>query len=326
MTEAPQGPEPRLRVAGPHDAGTMLRIITAAFTARPVLDPPADALGDELADIEARLRDHVGIIASEAAGDDVGCLFLSTDATTSPPTATLHRVSVLPAVRRSGIALSMVRAAVDLALDAGMRRLQLVARRELPNVISWWGSNGFGVDAELDAHRFLLGRALPVRLNAPTADDMTALGRRLADLLTAGDLVVLNGELGAGKTTLAQGIGAGLQVAGPITSPTFVLSRIHRSTTARPQLVHVDAYRLGSAAELDDLDLDASLADSVTLVEWGAGVADGLATDRLEIDIERSPEIDDETRVVTITGLGSRWRDVDLWALAAVLHNANREA
>lgn len=294
----------------------MLRVITAAFTARPALDPPADALGDSVVDIEARLATQLGIVASNPVEGDIGCLFLSTDATSNPPTARLHRVSVVPSQRRSGLAVTMVHAAAELAIDAGMRRVQLVARRELPDVIGWWRSNGFELDAELDDHRLLLGRALPTRVLVPTADDMVALGRQLAGLLAAGDVVVLNGELGAGKTTLAQGIGAGLQVSGAITSPTFVLSRIHHSTIGRPQMVHVDAYRLGSAAELDDLDLDASLADSVTLVEWGAGIADGLAPERLEVDIERSPDIDDETRVVTIAGTGARWRPVDLWQLA----------
>ena len=111
----------------------------------------------------------------------------------------------------------------------------------------------------------------------------------MAGLLGPGDVVIATGELGAGKTTLTQGIGRGLGTAGRVISPTFVLSRIHPSTTGRPRLVHVDAYRLGGPAELDDLDLDATVADSVTVVEWGRGVAEGLAADRLEIDIWRSP-------------------------------------
>ena len=101
-------------------------------------------------------------------------------------------------------------------------------------------------------------------------------------------MVIATGDLGAGKTTLTQGIGRGLGTTGRVISPTFVLSRIHASTTGRPRLVHVDAYRLGGPAELDDLDLDATVADSVTVVEWGRGVAEGLAEDRLEIDIWRS--------------------------------------
>ncbi len=112
---------------------------------------------------------------------------------------------------------------------------------------------------------------------------MHALGERLAAVLRAGDLVVLAGSLGAGKTTLTQGIGRGLRVRGDVTSPTFVIARVHPSTVAGPALVHVDAYRLGSALEVDDLDLDASLEDSVTVVEWGEGKVEGLADDRLVV-------------------------------------------
>ncbi|MCA1656174.1 MAG: tRNA (adenosine(37)-N6)-threonylcarbamoyltransferase complex ATPase subunit type 1 TsaE, partial [Actinobacteria bacterium] len=120
----------------------------------------------------------------------------------------------------------------------------------------------------------------------PTADDTRALGRRLAGLLRAGDLVVLSGELGAGKTVLAQGIGAGLGVRPPVTSPTFVLARVH--TGGRLPMVHVDAYRLSSLAEVDDLDLDAALEDSVLVVEWGAGLVEHLADEHLEVRLDRS--------------------------------------
>ena len=120
---------------------------------------------------------------------------------------------------------------------------------------------------------------------------MRELGRRLASALTAGDLVILSGGLGAGKTTLTKGIGDGLGVRGPITSPTFVIARVHppvgsAPAAPRPSLVHADAYRLGGVLELDDLDLDTDLASSVTVVEWGEGLAEGLSADRLEIAIE----------------------------------------
>jgi tRNA threonylcarbamoyladenosine biosynthesis protein TsaE len=142
---------------------------------------------------------------------------------------------------------------------------------------------------------------------------MRDLGRRLAALLRAGDLVVLAGDLGAGKTTLTQGVGAGLGVRGDVTSPTFVLARVHPSVSGGPDLVHVDAYRLGSLAEVDDLDLDASLADSVTVVEWGGGKVEGLSADLLEVDIRRSlGEDGDELRTVTFRGVGSRWSAVDV--------------
>src|SRR4051812_50080408 len=110
---------------------------------------------------------------------------------------------------------------------------------------------------------------------------MQALGMRLAEVLRAGDLVVLTGGLGAGKTTLVQGIGAALGVTSPVVSPTFVIARVHRG--GRLPLVHVDAYRLGSVAEVDDLDLDAVLEESVTVVEWGAGLVEDLAGARLEV-------------------------------------------
>ena len=119
-----------------------------------------------------------------------------------------------------------------------------------------------------------------------TAAEMRDLGRRLAGLLRAGDLVVLSGPLGAGKTTLAQGIGAGLGVRGPVTSPTFVIARVHPSLGAGPDLVHADAYRLGSRAEVDDLDLDADLATSVTVVEWGEGLVEELADSCLQVGIQ----------------------------------------
>ena len=121
---------------------------------------------------------------------------------------------------------------------------------------------------------------------------------------------MLTGPLGAGKTTLAQGIGDGLGVRGPVTSPTFVIARVHPSLTGGPALVHVDAYRLGAAAEVDDLDLDADLDRAVTVVEWGEGLVEMLAEDRLEITIGRPADgaLEDETRTVRLAGTGPRWR------------------
>jgi tRNA threonylcarbamoyladenosine biosynthesis protein TsaE len=176
-----------------------------------------------------------------------------------------------------------------------------------------------------------------VSLAVPTAAQMRALGRSLATLLRAGDLVILTGGLGAGKTTLTQGIGEGLGVRGPVTSPTFVIARVHpplapasgpggapAGLAARgPALVHADAYRLGSALELDDLDLDAGTGSSVTVVEWGEGLAEGLAADRLEITIipgvtgpDAGGDPDDAPRdlprTVLISAVGKRWEGVKL--------------
>lgn len=138
----------------------------------------------------------------------------------------------------------------------------------------------------------------------PTAQDTREFGRRLADLLEPGDLVLLTGRLGAGKTVLAQGIGAGLGVSGAVTSPTFVIARIHRG--GRLTMVHVDAYRLGGVSEVDDLDLDATLAESVTVVEWGGRLAERLAEAHLEIRLERGDE--DESRSAELVPVGGTWQ------------------
>ena len=137
-------------------------------------------------------------------------------------------------------------------------------------------------------------------------------GRRLGALLRGGDVLVLTGDLGAGKTTLTQAVAEGLGVRGPITSPTFVIARVHPSLVGGPELVHVDAYRLDSALELDDLDLDADLDASVTVVEWGAGLAEQLSDTRLELTITG-----DDERTVELTGVGPRW-DAVLDELAPV--------
>ena len=136
-----------------------------------------------------------------------------------------------------------------------------------------------------------------------TADEMFGLGKRIGAQLRAGDVILLNGPLGAGKTVLVQGIGAALGIS-EVTSPTFVISRIHKGN---PGLVHVDAYRLqdsGNAlAYLDDLDLDTARVDAVTVIEWGGDESARLSDERLEIDIDRSEEVRD----VTIRTIGARW-------------------
>jgi tRNA threonylcarbamoyladenosine biosynthesis protein TsaE len=159
------------------------------------------------------------------------------------------------------------------------------------------------------------------RITVKTADRMRELGRRLAGLLRPGDLVLLTGELGAGKTTLTRGLGEGLGVRGAVTSPTFVISRVHPSLTGGPALVHVDAYRLsGGLDEMEDLDLDVSLAESVVVVEWGEGKVEELSEERLHVLIERgrgeyAPDAAD-VREVRVIGVGARWEGVDLTPLA----------
>jgi tRNA threonylcarbamoyladenosine biosynthesis protein TsaE len=165
-----------------------------------------------------------------------------------------------------------------------------------------------------DATATTPGAATVREVTAATDDAMRTLGRDLAALARPGDVLILSGPLGAGKTTLTQGLGEGLGVRGPVTSPTFVISRIHPSLSGGPDLVHVDAYRLGGPDEIDDIDLDMTLPDSVTVVEWGEDVAEGLSDDRLEIRIERHP---DDTRSVRLRAVGARWTGADLPGTAA---------
>lgn len=162
-----------------------------------------------------------------------------------------------------------------------------------------------------------------VNLTVATPEAMNELGRRVGAQLRAGDVVVLTGDLGAGKTTLTRGLGEALQVRGAVTSPTFVIARTHPRADGLPPLVHVDAYRLNDPLELDDLDID--FAGSIVVVEWGRGLVEALAPQRLEIDIERphgarsgsgldggvtDTELDVEPRKVNIRAVGERWAGV----------------
>jgi tRNA threonylcarbamoyladenosine biosynthesis protein TsaE len=138
-------------------------------------------------------------------------------------------------------------------------------------------------------------------VSVATPEAMREIGAALAAVARPGDLIVLVGPLGAGKTVLVQGIGAGLGSSIPVTSPTFVIARVHAD--GRIPLVHVDAYRLSSVAEVDDLDLDASLADSLTVVEWGEGLVEGLADGHLRVEIDRPDEGETRTiRFVVVAG------------------------
>lgn len=174
-------------------------------------------------------------------------------------------------------------------------------------------------------------------VSVSTADQTHELGAALASVLDAGDLLVLTGELGAGKTTFTQGLGEGLGVRSGVISPTFVLVRIHPNLPdgprpGGPDLVHVDAYRLGSASEIDDIDLENTMDSAVTVVEWGRGRVEHLSESRLEIDLHRAigvpptqphavagahegePDVldfdtddDDEPRTIVMRGFGPRW-------------------
>ncbi|WP_423058953.1 tRNA (adenosine(37)-N6)-threonylcarbamoyltransferase complex ATPase subunit type 1 TsaE [Brevibacterium linens] len=167
-----------------------------------------------------------------------------------------------------------------------------------------------------------------MRVHLESLEQMRTFAAALAEHLRAGDLLILTGNLGAGKTTFTQSLGKALDVAGRITSPTFVIAREHLSRMGGPALVHVDAYRLADGEELEDLDLDSELDESITVVEWGAGMAEQLSSDHLDItitpvwdeDAENSEddesfdandedELEDERRTVDLTGHGADWAE-----------------
>jgi tRNA threonylcarbamoyladenosine biosynthesis protein TsaE len=308
-------------IASPQDAVAMVEVIHSAFGARPPVDPPSAATEETAETLAASLRRGSGIFA-QVGGRPAGVIVLLPG---TNGVARFSRVSVHPELQRHGIASTMVTAAEELAAILGFKQVELFSRSEFPEFIAFWQHRGFVVDRAVP-HGVILNKSLPLAIKVPTSEGMVRLGERLAQLLERGDVIIASGDLGAGKTTLTQGIGRGLGSVGPIISPTFVLSRIHPSSIGRPTLMHVDAYRLSTSYELDDLDLDATVADSITVVEWGQGIAEGLADDRLEIDIWTSPADlsavdEDSERVVTIRTVGGRWSAVDLGVLRGDDHD-----
>jgi tRNA threonylcarbamoyladenosine biosynthesis protein TsaE len=292
---------------GPEAAADVLAIIHEAFGARPVLEPPSTATEETEASVATALGAGGGLLAT-LEGRPVGALLLEPSPLAGATSLLLRRVSVSPDAQQHGVARALRAAAEEVATRRGLRRVHVTARAELPATVRFWTRGGYRQVAQ-HGTALTLARELPAEREVPTAQAMRGLGERLAGHLRAGDLVILTGDLGAGKTTLTQGLGAGLRVRGGITSPTFVISRIHPSLVDGPPLVHVDAYRLGGLAELDDLDLDVSVDESVTVVEWGAGLAELLADDRLEITVGRSTgghEVVDR-RTVRIEPVGARW-------------------
>ncbi|WP_084653584.1 tRNA (adenosine(37)-N6)-threonylcarbamoyltransferase complex ATPase subunit type 1 TsaE [Nocardioides insulae] len=316
--EPTPGLEVEIHRIGPAEAATALDIVRAAFSDRPALDPPAAALSETVASLADRLHGDRGLMAT-LDGRPVGTLVLDPIGRTMY----LRRFAVRPGLQGRGIAHAMIAAAVEDALARGdVEDLTVVAREELPRTVSFWEKQGF---REVDRYSPNVELRRPLRTHVETAADaeeMRGLGRHLAGRLRAGDLLVLSGELGAGKTTFTQGLGEGLGVRGQVTSPTFVIARVHPSLTGGPELVHVDAYRLGSLEELDDLDLDTELDEAVTVVEWGEGLAEGLSESRLEVRILRALTTDEldgdlDPRRVEITPVGPRWHDLsaDGWEL-----------
>ena len=288
-----------VRRVGPEAAADVLAVVQEAFGARPVLDPPADALGEDLGSIARLLGVRGGLLATV---DDVpvGCVVLDVE----PDALVLRRFGVVPSAQGTGVATALVEAAVETAV--GRSAVRVVAREELPETVAFWERHDF-VETGRRSPYVELALWLGTTFDVPDAETMRALGERLGGSLVAGDLVVLTGELGAGKTTFTQGLGTGLQVRGGVTSPTFVIARVHPSLVGGPDLVHVDAYRLGGLDELDDLDLDTSLDSAVTVVEWGAGLAEGLADSRLEVVIERAVGQDRSDEELDPRRVSLRW-------------------
>jgi tRNA threonylcarbamoyladenosine biosynthesis protein TsaE len=268
-----------------------------AFAGQDVLTPPSGALSESADTVSAEFADGGGLLLR----DDDGRLIGTCRVRALGPAWVVRPCAVDPSYRRTGLGRRLVDEAAVWAVEEGALRLHVGVRDALTGSRAFWESQGFSV---LTHHGFWteLVRGLLRRLDGPEQTD--ELGRTLAAELQPGDLVVLSGPLGAGKTTLTQGIGEGLGVRGRVTSPTFVLARVHPGTVP---LVHVDAYRLrdaGGRLELDDIDLDASLPDSVTVVEWGEGLVEGLAESRLDVHLERPTE---HERTAVVTPVGPRW-------------------
>jgi tRNA threonylcarbamoyladenosine biosynthesis protein TsaE len=295
-------------------AASVAELVHRSFAARPALDPPAPALSEDADSVAAAIAADGGLVA-EFEGAVVGALLFDHS---RPNLLGLRRVAVDPHHQAHGVASAMVGVAESLAVERGADGVWLRVREELPETVRFWLRRGYDRVGEDGVHT-IVAKSLPAVLAIASPDEMHDFAGRLAPLLRAGDLLILTGELGAGKTTLVQGLAAAMGVRGPITSPTFVLSRIHPSLRGGPDLVHVDAYRLSSAAEIDDLDLDATVPNSVTVVEWGHGRSEQLSDSWLEVSIEAEETTDgsEPVRHVTVTPHGPRWVDVPLRSAVA---------
>ncbi len=302
--------EVRIEPATGGEADALLDVISTAFGSRPPLDPPAPALAETAASLGAALDTSGGLVVRD--GDRVvgGLVFEDLG-----DLLALRRVCLRPERQHHGTGALMVAAAEGVAHDRGREGVQVAARVELPETVHFWQRLGYSV-SDRNGPNLTLTRLFPTDVDVGSAEATRDLARSLAAELRAGDLVILTGDLGAGKTTFAQGLGEGLGVRGPVTSPTFVIARVHPALRGGPPLVHVDAYRLSGLDELDDLDLDTSLDEAVTVVEWGEGLAEGLAEDRLEIALTRTRgAVDSDLRHVRLSPVGERWRRAGLGRL-----------
>ena len=286
------------RVLGLVDVDEVQAVTRRAFATNGALDPPSGALSETAETVAADYASDGGLLLR----DDDGALVAVCRVRRLGLAWVVRRCAVDPSYRLTGAGRRLVEEAHTWAAEEGAVRTHVGVRDALAGSRAFWERNGYRVLAH---HGFWTELVHPLTLVLRGPEATYELGSRLATDLRRGDVVLLSGPLGAGKTALTQGIGAGLGVRGAVTSPTFVLSRVHPGPLP---LVHVDAYRLresgSSRLELDDMDLDASLDDSVTVVEWGEGLAEDLAEARLEVVLERP---DDETRIARITPYGDRW-------------------
>lgn len=312
--------------AGPEHAEQVVDVIHRSFGSRKILDPPSTAM-DETVESVAEVLGSAGGLLVERRGQPMGALLFDES---RPGLLGLRRVSVDPDLQARGVASAMVGVAEDTAEERGKDGIWLHVREELPETVQFWTRRSYHPVGQ-EGPLIEFAKTLWLSREVPTPDLMKDLARRVERLLHRGDLLVLSGDLGAGKTTFTQGLGDALGVRGPITSPTFVLAREHPSLVDGPSLVHVDAYRLGNPHEIDDIDLDAVAQNAVTVVEWGDGMAEQLNDSwlwvRIEVrgprpidplgtphegDVDGTQGEDIDPRVVTIKPRGVRWAGVPL--------------
>ncbi len=295
-------PDVRVDEVAGSDVDTLCDVIDASRCAGRSADPVPATWEETRTALSAAIGATGGLLCRVDGEPAGGLVFDDTDSGLA-----LHRVSVVPPFRPVEVVSALVCAAEEVAAGRSHDDVLLLSANQLEAAVEVCVARGY---AELSSNggALALGKALPVTLDTADADGTREVGRRLAKLTRAGDLVVLVGELGAGKTTLTQGIGAGLEVRGDVTSPTYVISRVHQPRGDGPFLLHVDAYRIGAGAELEDLDLDAFVEEAVTVVEWGEGVAETLADHRLVVRLSRGRGNEaGGTRRITVTPVGARW-------------------
>lgn len=284
-----------VRPAAPGDAEVIWRLTRAAFAGQARLDPPSGASQETLAQVAADLESAGGLLAVDpASGQPVGAARWRVE----QPAPWVRRVAVHPSYARQGVGRELMTAAARHAVANGWPALRVGVRTGLPGNLRFYAQLGYVVVANR-GHWRELALFLPRPVATPQA--MRSLGRAVAEVARPDDLILLDGPLGAGKTVFVQGVAAGLGCPGPVTSPTFILAR--RYDGGRLALLHVDAYRLGSVAELEDLDL--ATEEALTVVEWGRDRAEALAAAHLTVELTRSGP--GEGRTVRFRPSGGGW-------------------